>query len=72
MSQPKIVSIGPLPDAIIETLSAHGRVTCIDDNGVREDVLAAVDEDVILIVARGSVLVDAEILDRAPRLKAVD
>ncbi len=71
MSQPKIVSIGPLPDAIIETLSAHGRVTCIDDNGVREDVLAAVDEDVILIVARGSVLVDAEILDRAPRLKAV-
>lgn len=71
MNQPKIVSIGPLPDTVIEKLSAYARVVCIDDNGLREEVLDAVDSEVIIIVARGSVLVDAEILDRAPRLKAV-
>lgn len=71
MNQAKILSIGPLPESVSQTLSAYGRVVSIDDNGSREDVLAAVDENVILIVARGSVVVDAEILDRAPRLKAV-
>ncbi|MEJ2146516.1 MAG: NAD(P)-dependent oxidoreductase [Acidobacteriota bacterium] len=71
MSQPKIVSIGPLPEPVSKALSRYGRVVAIEDNGLREDVLAAVDPEVILIVARGSVIVDAEILDRAPRLKAV-
>ena len=71
MSQPRIVSIGPLPESVIQTLSPHGRIVCIDDNGSREEVLAAIDEEVILIVARGSVIVDAEVLDRAPRIKAI-
>ncbi len=71
MNEPRIVSIGPLPESVIEALSPHGRVVCIDDNGSRADVLAAVGSDVILIVVRGSVIVDAEILDQAPRLKAV-
>lgn len=66
----KIVSIGPLPPFVIERLQPFGEVVCVPDAS-REATLDALDEAVILLIARGSVRVDGEILDRAPRLRGV-
>ncbi len=66
----KILSIGPLPREVIGRFEPAWEVVCVGDES-REEVLAALDERVAIIVARGSVRVDGAVMDRAPALRAV-
>ena len=70
MKPAKILSIGPLPQHVIERFSDRWEVVWVPDSS-REGVLDALGPDVILIIARGSVMVDGPIMDRAPGLKAI-
>lgn len=70
MKRSRILSIGPLPEDVVEKLLPFAAVEQLDDSD-RQAVVEAADESVLLIIARGSVMVDSEILDRTPRLKAV-
>ncbi|GAB4238682.1 MAG: hypothetical protein Kow00109_13220 [Acidobacteriota bacterium] len=66
----KIVSIGPLPSFVMDRLGEFGEVVCVPDAS-RQATLEVLDDSVILLIPRGSVLVDAEILDRVPRLVGI-
>ncbi len=70
MKPAKILSIGPLPQNVIERFSDRWEVAWVPDSS-REEVLEAVGPDVVLIIARGSVMLDGVIMDRAPNLKAI-
>jgi len=70
MRQERIVSIGPLPSHIVQALREFGEVVCLPDAS-RSEVLETLDERVILLIARGSVMVDREIMERAPRLRGI-
>ena len=66
----RILSIGPLPRDVIGRFEPDCEVTCVGD-GSREEALEALDGRVVVIIARGSVMVDGSLMDRAPALQAV-
>lgn len=70
MKQSKIVTIGPLPSHVTEKLPARFEIITVGD-GSRAEVLEAMDDQVIAIIARGSVMVDAEVMDLAPNLSLI-
>jgi len=66
----RILSIGPLPRWVLDQFEPRWPVTSVSDAS-RDELLAALSPDIILIIARGSVMVDEEVLDKAPNLIAV-
>jgi len=70
MNTETIISIGPLPEWVIEELGKDLEVICLDDSD-RSAVLNALDDRVIGIIARGPVCVDREIMEKAPNLRVI-
>ncbi len=68
--QHKIVLVGPLPDWFIEEFFSDVQVILIDESS-RSDLLSSLDEEVIGIVARGSALIDSEVIQEAPNLQVI-
>lgn len=66
----KVLCIGPLADQVIEEFdSAYDLVEVSEFS--REEALAAADEKTVLIIARGSVVVDDEMMEKTPNLRMV-
>lgn len=70
MTDQKIISIGPLAAHVVRRLEKYGGVVQLPDDS-RVDVLQALDDSTVMLIARGSVYIDGEIFDRAPNLLAV-
>ena len=66
----KILTIGPLPDWVLDRLNAQYEIVTVEDSD-RSEVFTALDESVIAIIARGAVIIDGEMMDRAPSLKLI-
>ncbi len=66
----KILTIGPLPDWVLDRFKPQYEIVTVEDSE-RSEVLTALDESVIAIIARGAVMIDGEIMDRAPSLKLI-
>lgn len=65
-----LLVVGHLPEWVIEQFFSDFQVTCIEDSS-RSDLLSALDEKVIGIVARGSVAIDSEIIQAVPNLQVI-
>lgn len=70
MTTNKIVSIGTLPDWFRKEFESDFKVIIVEDSA-RNDLLANLDPQVVAIIARGSVMIDPEVMDLAPALKCV-
>lgn len=66
----KILTIGPLPDWVLDRFTPEYEIVTVEDSD-RNQVLEACDEQVIALIARGAVLIDGEIMDRAPSLRLI-
>lgn len=66
----KILTVGPLPDWVLDRFADEYEIVTVEDSD-REKVLASCDESVIAIIARGAVMIDAEVMDRTPYLKLI-
>lgn len=66
----RIVSIGMLPDYVRAQFEPEYEIVALNDYS-REDVARALNEEVIAVIARGSVYFDGELMDRAPGLKLI-
>ncbi len=66
----KILTVGPLPDWVLERLTPEYEIITVEDSD-RTEVLKACDDSVIAIIARGAVMIDGEIMDKAPSLKLI-
>jgi D-3-phosphoglycerate dehydrogenase / 2-oxoglutarate reductase len=66
----KILTVGPLPDWVLKRFKPEYEFVTVEDSS-RSDVLKACDNSVIAIIARGAVMIDGEIMDRAPSLKLI-
>ncbi len=66
----RIVSIGLLPDYVRAQFEPEYEILSVSDSS-REEVVKAMDETVIAVIARGSVYFDGELMDRAPGLKLI-
>lgn len=66
----KILTIGPLPDWVLNRFSPQYEIVTVEDSD-RSEVLRACDKSVIAIIARGAVMIDGEIMDRAPSLRLI-
>ena len=66
----KILTIGPLPDWVLSRFNPQYEMVTVEDSD-RSEVLRACDESVIAIIARGAVIIDSEIMDRAPSLRLI-
>ena len=65
MKKNKVLCIGPLADQVVDEFAPEFELVEVDESS-REEALAEADEDVVLIIARGSVVVDEEIIWKAP------
>ena len=70
MTNKKIICIGPLAEQVIAEFEPEFETIAVSDS-CRQEVLDSVDESVAVIIARGSVIVDAEIMDKAANLQLV-
>jgi D-3-phosphoglycerate dehydrogenase len=70
MKQKKILCIGPLAEQVTAEFGNKFDLVAVDESS-RSEALAHTDEDVILIIARGSVVVDREFMEKAPELAVV-
>ena len=70
MTNKKIICIGPLAEQVVAEFEPEFETIAVSDSS-RQEVLDSVDPSVAVIIARGSVVVDAEIMDRAPNLQLV-
>jgi phosphoglycerate dehydrogenase-like enzyme len=68
--QQKVVFVGHLPDWVIEKYFSDVQVILIEESS-RSDLLSSLDREVIGIVARGSALIDSEVIQAAPNLKVI-
>ena len=68
--QQKIVFVGHLPDWVIEKFFSDVQVIFIEESS-RSDLLSSLDEEVVGIVARGSALIDSEVIQAAPNLRVI-
>ncbi len=68
--QNKLVIAGHLPDWVIEKFFSDFQVISIEDPS-RSDLLSSLDEEVIGIVARGSTVIDREVIQAAPNLQVI-
>jgi D-3-phosphoglycerate dehydrogenase len=66
----KILCIGPLADEVVDEFDASHNLVEVSESS-REEALSAVDEDTLLIIARGSVVVDEAMMEKAPNLRLV-
>jgi len=66
----KILTVGPLPEWVTARLTPQYQIVSVEDSDRRE-VLNACDPSTIAIIARGAVMIDGEIMDRAPSLKVI-
>lgn len=66
----RIVSIGLLPDYVKAQFEPDYEIVCLSDYR-REEVAKALNDEVIAVIARGSVYFDGELMDLAPRLKLI-
>ncbi len=66
----KILTIGPLPDWVLNRFTPQYEIVTVEDSD-RSEVLKACDKSVVAIIARGAVIIDAEIMDSAPSLKLI-
>ena len=70
MERRRIVSIGALPQWVIDGFLSEFEVCSVGDSS-REAVLSALDNRVVAIVSRGPVMIDRELLEAAPQLQAI-
>jgi len=68
--QQKLVIVGHLPDWVIEKFFSDFQVISIEEPS-RSDLLSSLDEEVIGIVARGSTMIDSEVIQAAPNLQVI-
>ena len=69
-TQQKVVLVGHLPDWVIEKYFSDVQVILIEESS-RSDLLSSLDQEVIGIVARGSALIDSEVIQAAPNLQVI-
>ena len=69
-NQQKVVLVGHLPDWVIEKYFSDVQVILIEESS-RSDLLSSLDQEVIGIVARGSALIDSEVIQAAPNLQVI-
>ena len=70
MQQQKILSVGPLPEWVRDEFFSPFEVNSVKDSS-RSAVLSSLDAQVVAIISRGPVLIDAQVMDAAPSLKAI-
>ena len=70
MQQQKILSVGPLPEWVRDEFFSPFEVNAVKDSS-RSAVLSSLDVRVVAIISRGPVLIDAQVMDAAPSLKAI-
>jgi len=70
MKEKKILCIGPLAKQVVDEFGADFELVEVDESS-RSEALAETDESVVLIIARGSVVVDQELMDKAPNLSMI-
>jgi len=70
MKKDKILCIGPLAAEVIDEFGAKYELISVDESS-REEALAQADEHVVVIIARGSVVVDQEFLAKTPNLRVI-
>lgn len=70
MDMNKIVSIGTLPGWFHQEFESEFEIITVADSA-RGELLANLTPQVVAIIARGSVMIDDEVMDRAPGLKCV-
>ena len=69
-NQQKVVLVGHLPDWVIEKYFSDVQVILIEESS-RSALLSSLDQEVIGIVARGSALIDSEVIQAAPNLQVI-
>lgn len=70
MKNDKILCIGPLAEQVVDAFAPAYRLVAVSEFS-REETLAQADEEVVIIIARGSVVVDAEIMRSTPNLRII-
>jgi D-3-phosphoglycerate dehydrogenase / 2-oxoglutarate reductase len=70
MKEQKIVSVGPLPQWVVDEFFSPFEVVALEDSN-RAALLACLDARVVAIISRGPVFIDAEIMQAASSLKAI-
>ncbi len=68
--QQKLVIVGHLPDWVIEKFFSDFQAISIEEPS-RSDLLSSLDEEVVGIVARGSTMIDSEVIQAAPNLQVI-
>jgi D-3-phosphoglycerate dehydrogenase / 2-oxoglutarate reductase len=70
MQANRIVVIGRIPEWAQQELTSQFVLTLVDAAS-REELLAALKDDVVALIARGALLMDEEVFEAAPRLRVV-
>lgn len=71
MQQQIILSVGPLPKWVKKEFLSTFKIKEVEDSSRSEVLSSLSNHDVLAIISRGPVMIDAEVMDNAPLLKAI-